>query len=184
MKTLIVALNSKFIHSALAPWYLKAACGDKCQGISVLEHTINENYDHILSSVYINKPDVIAFSCYIWNITQVMRLGADLKKILPQSKIILGGPEVSYDPFDILDKHSYIDFVMSGEGEISFPKLIQYLEASMAPAASGTDIDSIGKRAETVGLDNIEGLSYRKSGNIVTNDPATVDVLDNIPSPD
>ncbi len=183
MKTLIVALNSKFIHSALAPWYLKAACGDKCQGISVLEHTINENYDHILSSVYINKPDVIAFSCYIWNITQVMRLGADLKKILPQSKIILGGPEVSYDPFDILDKHSYIDFVMSGEGEISFPKLIQYLEASMAPAASGTDIDSIGKRAETVGLDNIEGLSYRKSGNIVTNDPATVDVLDNIPSP-
>jgi len=185
MKTLIVALNSKYIHSALAPWYLKAACGDKNRDISVLEHTINESYDYVLSSIYIRKPDVIAFSCYIWNIAQVIRLTADLKKLLPKSVIILGGPEVSYDSYNILVKHNYIDFVLSGEGETSFPKLLQYIEASITPASSETDTWQIRKPAEAAGaeLKNIEGLSYRDNGRIVTNPPATVAVLDDIPSP-
>ena len=74
MKTLIIALNSKFIHSALAPWYLKASCGPDCGQVLVLERTVNENQDKVLSSIYLHKPDVAAFSCYIWNIRYVLDL--------------------------------------------------------------------------------------------------------------
>jgi len=182
MKTLIVAINSKFIHSSLAAWYLKAACSDEGRDILVLEHTINENYENVLSSIYSKKPDVIAFSCYIWNISMVMRLASDLKKLLPKSVIILGGPEVSYDQYDILDKHGYIDFVLSGEGENSFPKLIRCIEASMAAfdKAGTGDMQKLTGSAE---LADIEGLSFRNNGRIVTNPPAIVAELDKIPSP-
>jgi len=127
MKTLIISLNSKYIHSSLAPWYLKASCGTECGEVIVSEHTINENPDSILSLIYSHRPDVVAFSCYIWNISHVLRLASSLKKLLPQTVIILGGPEVSYDAEDILGRYDFADFVIAGEGDRSFAQLIRLL---------------------------------------------------------
>ena len=91
MKTVIIALNSKYIHSSLAPWYLKYACGDACGKVKVLEYTINDSIEWILAKIFMEKPDVIAFSCYIWNITQVLKLESNFKKVLPQNITIFGG---------------------------------------------------------------------------------------------
>lgn len=132
MKTLIIAMNSKFIHSALAPWYLKAACGDACGEVAVAEYNINEHADDILTSIYLQKPDIAAFSCYIWNISLVLRVASGLKKVLPGTVIVLGGPEVSYDAEKILKEHRYIDYILAGEGEQSFPRLIKWLSDRMA----------------------------------------------------
>ena len=128
MKTLIVALNSKYIHSCLAVWYLKASCGPGCGDVFVREYTINENMEHVLSSIYSEKPDIVAFSCYIWNIPHVHRLAAGLKKVSPGTIIVLGGPEVSYDAADILANYNYIDYVIAGEGERSFPEFLSCME--------------------------------------------------------
>ncbi len=127
MKTLIVALNSKYIHSALAPWYLKAACKDRCGELRVLEFTINENPESVLAAIYAEMADIAAFSCYIWNIGQILRITENLKKIQPGIITVYGGPEVSYDAFELLQKHSFIDYVISGEGEKPFPGLLEYL---------------------------------------------------------
>ena len=132
METLIVALNSKYIHSALAPWYLKASCGRECGTVRVLERTINEYAEDILAAIYGYKPDVTAFSCYIWNIRMVLELVSDLKKLLPQSIIVLGGPEVSYDAGELLKKHEQIDYIIAGEGEKSFPQLLARLAENKA----------------------------------------------------
>jgi radical SAM superfamily enzyme YgiQ (UPF0313 family) len=130
MKTLIVALNSKYIHSALAPWYLKASCGPGCGEVCIAEHTINERHNDVLSAIYLQKPDVVAFSCYIWNISFVLKLAASLKKVLPKLVIILGGPEVSYDSENILKEHQFVDYILAGEGEESFPELLAWLKNS------------------------------------------------------
>ena len=167
MKTLIVALNSKYIHSALAPWYLKAACGKSCGEVCIIEHTINENLDDVLTSIYLQKPDVAAFSCYIWNISFVLKLAASFKKLMPETVIVLGGPEVSYDADDILREHAFIDFVLAGEGENSFPKLIHHIGK-----AGSIDKDS-----------SINGLAFRSGESIIANMPALVEDLDSIPSP-
>jgi len=127
MKTVIVALNSKYIHSSLAPWYLKYACGDSCGEIKVLEYTINDNIEWMLAKTYMEKPDVIAFSCYIWNITQVLKLASDLKKVLPYTPIIFGGPEVSFGPEEVMLNNPFVDYIISGEGEISFSQLLRNL---------------------------------------------------------
>jgi len=129
MKTLIISLNSKYIHSSLASWYLKASCGPECGEVIVSEHTINENPDNIMASVYLQRPDIAAFSCYIWNISYVLRLASSLKKLLPQTAIVLGGPEVSYDAADILKHYDFIDFVIAGEADRSFAQLVRLLSS-------------------------------------------------------
>lgn len=208
MKTLIIAVNSKYIHSALAPWYLKAACGTECGEVRVAEHTVNETYDDILISIYLHKPDIAAFSCYIWNISIVLRLAASLKKLLPHIVIILGGPEVSYDAGHILKEHAYIDYVLAGEGERSFPELIKRLKKliSNRPDMPPADIKQGGRKeinqggegekgkegaaGDAGGAEKIGGLAYRAGGvsragvcDIIVNAPAQVEVLDSIPSP-
>lgn len=198
MKTLIIALNSKYIHSALAPWYLKAACGTECGEVRVAEHTVNETYDEILPSIYLHKPDIAAFSCYIWNISHVLKLAASLKKILPGIVIILGGPEVSYDAGGILKEHAYIDYVLAGEGECSFPRLIKYINTAGGiieneAEAVKTDMKVYGDTAGHIVPEHIDGLAYRKNdtqmpgisskADIITNAPALVEVLDSIPPP-
>lgn len=123
MKVLLTTLNSKYIHTNLALRYLKRTIEDKYD-VEVKEFTINEHNSDILREIIIMNADIIAFSCYIWNIEQVLKLASDIKKINDNVKIILGGPEVSYTAEDILNKHKYIDYVISGEGEEAFPKLI------------------------------------------------------------
>ncbi|MCX7923188.1 MAG: B12-binding domain-containing radical SAM protein [Clostridia bacterium] len=166
MKTLIIALNSKFIHSSLAPWYLKASCTNQCGLVKVMEFTINDSLDSILADIYRERPDAAAFSCYIWNITHVMRLAETLKKILPDIKIILGGPEVSFDAEELLNSNPYIDYIIRGEGESNFKLILKHL------------IDG------TIRLEDIGNLTYRKDGNVLSNSMCSlIENLDLIPSP-
>lgn len=181
MKTLIIAINSKYIHSTLAPWYLKAACRNDrsagCGEVIVAEYTINEQADDIISSIYLQKPDIAAFSCYIWNIETVLRVASVLKKVLPATSIILGGPEVSYDAEDILKEHEFIDFILAGEGEKSFPELITLLDGRKAHYTADTGY------SDDTDLDGIKGLAWRSGQGIVSSAPAFVEDLGKIPSP-
>lgn len=132
MKTLIVALNSKYIHSALAPWYLKSYCGDECGEIKVLEFTINDLMETVLSSIYLERADVVAFSCYIWNIAYILRLAEDLKKVSPGTKIVLGGPEVSFESEKLIQANPSIDYIIAGEGEVAFKRLLKHIQSGQA----------------------------------------------------
>jgi len=123
MKILIVALNSKFIHSALAPRYLQA----EVPHAEVMERTVNENTDLILEDILCRKPTLLAFSVYIWNAETVLTLCKKVKELLPDTLILLGGPEVSYNPADTLARYG-ADYVISGEGEIPFRMLCEQIE--------------------------------------------------------
>ncbi len=133
MKTLIVTINTKYIHTSLAAWYLKNNCLSNCGEIKILEFTINDNINSILASIYKEKADNIAFSCYLWNIDIVINLSKTIKKLLKNVKIILGGPEVSFDGQDLLDKYNFIDYILSGEGEESLQDLLENLFIGARP---------------------------------------------------
>lgn len=123
MKILLVAVNSKYIHSNLAVYSLKAyhdTHSDFKSSVEIAEFTINQLTDDVIREIYEKKPDVIAFSCYIWNIDFVLQVARELKKVLKSADIWLGGPEVTYSSVDVLKKHTYIRGVMIGEGEETF----------------------------------------------------------------
>ena len=124
MKVLLTTLNSKYIHTNLALRYLKRTIEDRYD-VEIKEFTINEHNSDILRAVITINADVIAFSCYIWNIEQILKLASDIKKINKEIKIVLGGPEVSYTAKEILEKNKFIDYIISGEGEEAFPILIE-----------------------------------------------------------
>lgn len=150
MKVIIGCLNSKYIHASLAPWCLfsgvKAFAKNDCD-IKVLESTINGNIHDFASKIIDENPQVVSFSCYIWNITQTLDACKEIKETL-DCKIILGGPEVAYRPHDILEKYDFIDFVLSGEGEWNFPLLLDNINDN---------------------LKLVDGLAYRNNNEIVTN---------------
>lgn len=116
MKILLTTLNSKFIHSNLAVKYMHAMIRDRVDSV-VEEFTINEDIEEILSRIMQGGYDMVAFSCYIWNIERTMKLAENIKKISPQTMILLGGPEVTYDADAVIKKNPFVDFVIAGEGE-------------------------------------------------------------------
>lgn len=126
MKILLAACNAKYIHSNLAVYNLKSCSGEYSSRVVVKEYTINQIRDDILKDIYLEQPDVICFSCYIWNISFVRELVPDLKKILPQVEFWAGGPEVSYDAVEFLKKNPAFFGVMVGEGEETFHELAGY----------------------------------------------------------
>lgn len=130
MKTIIVAVNAKNIHKSLAPWYLKAYCQSFgfCE-IGVIEASINDNVNEIIGKIYNSKPDIIAFSCYIWNIDYICKIGKMLKKLLLDIKIILGGPEVSFEKD--LDNFKFADYIIKGQGEKAFFELLSNIKANV-----------------------------------------------------
>ena len=162
-KTVICALNSKYIHSSLAPWCLFTAfesAGIKDCECKVVEGTINEKSENIYVRLLDEKPQMVAFSCYIWNIGKVLELAERLKK---EGVIIaLGGPEVSYRQRDILEKYPFVDFVLSGEGEEIFPKLVSAISQCKEP--------------------DIKGVSCRKNSEIIISDGEFID-FENTVSP-
>ena len=150
MKILICCLNSKYIHASLAPWCLFSgvkAFAKNDYDIKVLESTINGNLHDFAQKVILENPQVISFSCYIWNITQTLEICKEIKKNL-NCKIILGGPEVAYRPQDVLEKYDFIDFVLSGEGEWNFPLLLDNINGDFKC---------------------VDGLTYRQNGKIIAN---------------
>ena len=123
MKILLVAINAKYIHSNPAVFSLKACAGEYESCVDVAEYTINQQPSYILHEIYRKHPDVIAFSCYIWNRSLIAGIISDLHKIMPDTDLWAGGPEVSYDAADVI-KEWKLRGVMSGCGEGSFYHLV------------------------------------------------------------
>ncbi|MGB4661614.1 MAG: B12-binding domain-containing radical SAM protein [Mobilitalea sp.] len=149
MKILLVALNAKYIHSNLAVYSLKAyACKQDMkytEHISLVEYTINQLEEDILKEIYLQKAEVVAFSCYLWNIDMITRIIRDLRKVAPNTKIWFGGPEVSYDAQTCLELYQDLDAVSIGEGEQTFLEIAEYY------------IDG------TRELESIKGIAYKES---------------------
>lgn len=154
MNVAICMLNSKYIHSSLAPWCLRAGvaafCGEKITPF-VVEGTVNESEERIIERINAVKPDIIGFCCYIWNISYVKKLAAKMKRE-SAAVIVLGGPEVSYNAEEILNECPYVDFVLSGEGEKPFARLCNalYAQGNMA---------------------SVPGLCYRENGTVYIAEP-------------
>ncbi len=128
-KILLCAINSKFVHSSLAPWYLKKALTDgEIDGIEVdiIEATINDDYRSIANRITSNAPDIIGFSCYIWNISHTTKLLQELTRTT-NPIVVLGGPEVGFNSTEVLQSTPQADFVISGEGEVPFTELVKAL---------------------------------------------------------
>lgn len=124
---LLVGINAKFIHTNLSIRSLKANAGEYEDMVELAEYTINHQRQEIFQRIYEKKPSVIGFSCYLWNIEYVLSIARDLKKILPDVFIVVGGPEVSYRPEEILSQYTAIDLVMVGEGERTFYEMAKQL---------------------------------------------------------
>lgn len=154
LKVAICTLNSKYIHSSLAPWYLKAAIEANCPRnivVSVLEGTINDDLSSIANEIIALNPDIIGFSCYIWNIIATKKLVRMLKDHI-NPIIVLGGPEVSFNPRETLESEPHIDFIISGEGEKPFSLLV----SAICNQSDYTDIP---------------GLCYKDKGKIYIKKP-------------
>lgn len=165
MNIVLTTLNSKYIHSALAIRYLKSYTQDLTP-MKLMEFTINQNIDYIAGEIYKANPDILCLSTYIWNRNETLKICEILKMVKPDLKIILGGPEVSFDGKDILKDHPFIDFIVYGEGEKSFKELIKIF------------LD--GKQDYS----RIKGIIYRVGHNIIQNPPMPlIKELDSIPSP-
>ena len=149
MKIVLTAINAKYIHSNLAVYSLRAYAKPYKEEIEIAEYTINQQIDDILRDLYKKKPDVLCFSCYIWNLNYVEELIREVKKIFPALPIWVGGPEVSYDVKDVLERLPELKGVMFGEGEETFLELMEYYH---------------GQRES---LSDILGLAYRDENGVI-----------------
>lgn len=166
MKILLTTLNSKHIHTSLALRYLYSYCQNSFPQLTLREFTINQDPDYILGEIYAGNYQVVCFSCYIWNIEATLKLVTNLKKIKPQLIIVLGGPEVSFDPVQTLENNQAIDYIVRGEGEVTFKELLSYL------------LEGKGKPEE------IAGLAYRQGQEIkMTDARPLITPLDQLPFP-
>lgn len=149
MKVIVSCLNSKFVHASLAPWCLLAGVREFCGkdvDISVFESTVNGSVQAFAERIINENPDVVAFSCYIWNVTKTLEVCRIIRNRI-DCKIVLGGPEVAYRPKDVLEKYEFADYVLSGEGEWSFPDFLNKLDGD---------------------LSLVQGLSFRENGKIIS----------------
>ncbi|HBA62464.1 MAG TPA: B12-binding domain-containing radical SAM protein [Lachnospiraceae bacterium] len=126
MRILLAAINAKYIHSNLAVYSLRAYAKPYREKIRIAEYTINQPLEEILMDLYRQGPDLLCFSCYIWNIELVGKLIRELRKVLPDTRIWAGGPEVSYDSREFLLRYPEASGVMKGEGEETFLALLEY----------------------------------------------------------
>ncbi len=165
MKIILAACNAKYIHSNLAVYDLQAYARQYQQHILLKEYTINQQKDEIMKDLYEEKPDVICFSCYIWNISFVKELAEDLKKVLPSVPFWAGGPEVSFDAEAFLAGNPVFDGVMVGEGEETFLELAGYY------------VDH--KKS----LEQIRGIAFRKGDQIIHNGWREIMDLSKVPFP-
>lgn len=164
MKILLVACNAKYIHSNLAVYDLQAYASDYADHIVLKEYTINQQKDDIMRDIYLEHPDVVCVSCYIWNLSFVKELMADLIKILPGADFWAGGPEVSYDAEKFLTENSEFKGVMVGEGEETFKELAgHYVEKNPQ------------------NMKNMTGICYRDGDQIIHNGWRQIMDLSSIP---
>lgn len=178
MKVLLVAVNAKYIHSNLGIYSLRAyaaAHGVESEKLELAEYTINQNTQEILADIYRRQPDMVAFSCYIWNIELVKKLGAELRQILPQIPIWCGGPEVSFDAMRLLMDLPWMTGIMMGEGEKTFLELYWYYSEKKRshqadcvqeqPVSDCSNRDSSSQVQALENLVDILGIAYRGEEN-------------------
>ncbi|WP_280769327.1 B12-binding domain-containing radical SAM protein [Salipaludibacillus daqingensis] len=127
MNIVVTTLNAKYIHTCLALRLLKAYAQPEFN-IDMCEFTIKDPEMNVVSDLYMRKPDVIGFSCYIWNIDKTLQIVKMLKKVLPKTTLLLGGPEVSFDSRYWMEKHPEIDLIVRGEGEETFKQVLKSIE--------------------------------------------------------
>ena len=165
MKVVLAAINAKYIHSNLAVYCLKAYAKPFKNQIHIKEYTINNQIDAIIGGLYEEKPDILGFSCYIWNIDMICEVARELRKVLPNTKFWAGGPEVSYDAKEFLKKNPCFDGVMVGEGEQTFLELLEHYAEH--------------KRV----LSSIKGLVYREGTAVIENEEREILDLSQVPFP-
>lgn len=163
MKVILATLNAKYIHTSLAIRLLKAYSGREFD-IDLAEYTIKDPVLNIVSDLYQKQPDVVGFSCYIWNIEETIKVVNMLKKVLPNTAVVLGGPEVSYDAKYWLERESSVDFIVMGDGEETFHHLLQELSGDRK-------------------FHFVFGAAYRKDGIVTMNPPRPNSDLNTLPSP-
>lgn len=183
MKILIVALNAKYIHSNLAVYTLRSYAEKKFiksdvtkmrPDIQIAEYTVNQPVMGILSDIYTNSPDAVFFSCYIWNIEKIRELLDDIRKVMPKTYIWLGGPEVSFYPYEVMSQNISVDGIICGEGEETFFQLSKV----MCISSSAQD-GAIYSR-----LSEIEGIVFRNEyGKVIENPKRRPVDMDDIPFP-
>ncbi len=146
MRCLLVAINSKYIHSNPAVYLLRECAMRDLQQkqiddveVELAEYTINHHASEIFDDIYLHHADLVCFSCYIWNIEYVRQLVRNLKNLCPNVKIWVGGPEVSYDCDAFLRSLPQVDGILYGEGERSFPALLEYYAARESAAKCKND---------------------------------------------
>lgn len=163
MKTILSTLNAKYIHTSLSIRYLKSYASPEYD-IELCEYTIKDPSINIVTDLYTKKPDILGFSCYIWNIEETIKVIKMIKKINPSIVIVLGGPEVTYDTKEWMERIPEVDFIIIGEGEQSFKQLLDELH---------------GKKA----YENVSGIAYRDNDKISIKPQRNKVDLKELPSP-
>lgn len=183
MKILLVAVNAKYIHSNLAVYSLRAYAKEHAKmaaaEVEIAEYTINQQMDVILRDIFLRKPDVVCFSCYIWNRLYIETIVRELPKILPGTEIWLGGPEVSYDAAEVLGRLPQVKGVMKGEGEETFAQLCRVYAAcgergeESGDAAGKERMDGGKKRCREMDcqFSKTLGITYRASDGEIRENP-------------
>ncbi|MFA7402767.1 MAG: DUF4080 domain-containing protein [Pelobacteraceae bacterium] len=171
MKILLATLHAKYSHASLALPCLAVYCRDiPDTDMTIREWAVNEPREHILRLVMAERANLVAFSCYIWNIEQTLRIVSDIKQISPHTLIALGGPEVSFGTFDLMNDNPAIDFVVKGEGEQGFRRLIETLAS--------------GNACQPDRLAEIDNLFFRDGSDTVSGPFSRRNLeLDSLPSP-
>lgn len=166
MSILLTTLNAKFTHSSLALRYIREYLKKNDIEINFKEFTINNEISNIVSEIFRGNYLIVCFSTYIWNFNQTIEIAKILKKVNPKLKVLLGGPEVSYDPEELMKKYDFIDYISFGEGEETLLELFKVFNN------------------KKVCLKKIDGLAYRKKDEVIINSPR-IDMreLDRIPFP-
>ncbi len=184
MKILLTAINAKYIHSNLAVYNLRAYAAHYAKGmddsdtVEIGEYTINNQMEDILEGIYKAKPDVLMFSCYIWNIAYVEELSEEFHKLCPEVPIWVGGPEVSYETESFLRQHPQITGVMIGEGEKTFCELAEYYAGEIR---SDKEVKETQKIKQSAKLREIAGIAYRNEEEIIFTAPREMLDLSDIP---
>ena len=164
MKILLTTLNSKFIHTNLAIRYIKESIKDLIN-VDLREYTINNQLDYILKDIYLKDYDAVFFSTYIWNVYDIVKICENLKKVKPNLIIGLGGPEVSYDSEESMEKYQFVDYILRDEGEMVMRDLVKHFRGEMS-------------------IEDVDGITYRQDGKIIRNKTRELlKDLDLIPSP-
>jgi len=156
MNILLTAVNAKYIHSNLAVYSLKASAEKYKEYVSIAEFTINNQVDFVLEEIYKRKPDVLCFSCYIWNLTMIESVMREFHKLCPDVPIWLGGPEVSYEVKKFLEQHPEVTGIMMGEGEQTFQDICRYY---------------VQEEKQDFTLADIEGIAFRNADKEVVVNP-------------